>query len=94
LDIERLPSGKFSTNALILAASTLAYNILRLLGQNGLVGAASPIRHNAARRRIKTVIQELMYVAVRVVKSAGSVILQFGKGCRVFDIFGDLYQKT
>jgi hypothetical protein len=29
LDIERLPSGKFATNALVLACAQLAYNLLR-----------------------------------------------------------------
>jgi len=31
MDMERLPSGKFATNALTLAG--LAYNILRFIGQ-------------------------------------------------------------
>jgi hypothetical protein len=48
--IERLPSGKFATNALVLSASMLAYNILlRWIGQNGLLGPNSP-RRNRARR--------------------------------------------
>lgn len=93
LDIERLPSGKFATNALVLSMSALAYNILRWIGQNGLLGPNSPKRKQAKRRRIKTVIQELMYVAVRIVNTARSVKLQFGKGCRVIDIFSALYHK-
>ncbi|MFT6754436.1 MAG: hypothetical protein ACJA2O_004643 [Candidatus Azotimanducaceae bacterium] len=36
MDIERLPSGKFATNAPVLACSVLVYNILRWIGQNGL----------------------------------------------------------
>ena len=39
LDVERLPSGKFATNALVLACAMLAYNILRWIGQSGLLGA-------------------------------------------------------
>jgi hypothetical protein len=39
LDIERLPSGKFATNALVLACAQLAYKLLRWLGQVGLLGA-------------------------------------------------------
>lgn len=93
LDIERLPSGKFDTNALVLVMSSLAYNILRWIGQNGLLGPKSPKRHPAKRRRIKTVMQELMYVAVRVSRSARYIKLQFGKGCRVIDIFQDLYAQ-
>ena len=63
LDVERLPSGKFATNALVLGVSMLAYNVLRWIGQNGLLGRHSLKRHKAKRRRIKTVMQELMYVA-------------------------------
>lgn len=73
--------------------SALAYNLLRWVGQNGLLGPKSPKRHAAKRRRIKTVTQELMYVAVRVVKTARYVKLQFGKGCRVAEIFDLLYWR-
>lgn len=54
MDIERLPSGKFATNALVLGTnalvlgtSVLAYNILRWIGQNGLLGSRSPKRNKA-----------------------------------------------
>ena len=33
MDLERLPSGKFATNALILELGMVAYNILRMIGQ-------------------------------------------------------------
>jgi hypothetical protein len=33
LDLERLPSGKFATNDLLLTLGALAYNILRIIGQ-------------------------------------------------------------
>ena len=60
MDLARLPSGKFATNSLVLTLGGLAYNILRSIGQLGLVGGMSPLRHPPKRRRIKTVIQELM----------------------------------
>lgn len=93
LDIERLPSGKFATNALVLGASMLAYNMLRWVGQNGLLGPDSPRRNKAKRRRIKTVMQELMYVAARIVKTARSVKLTFGKGCRVLLAYTGVYER-
>jgi hypothetical protein len=93
LDIERLPSGKFATNALVLGTSMLAYNILRWIGQNGLLGPRSPKRNKAKRRRIKTVMQELMYVAARIIKTARSIHLSFGKGCRSLDAFKHVYEK-
>jgi hypothetical protein len=93
MDIERLPSGKFATNALVLGSSMLAYNILRWIGQNGLLGPHSPKRNKAKRRRIKTVMQELMYVAARVIQTSRSVKLSFGKGCRSIDAFRIVYSK-
>ena len=36
MDLERLPSGKFATNALVLSLGQVAYNILRLCGQTSL----------------------------------------------------------
>ncbi len=93
LDIERLPSGKFSTNALVLGMSALAYNILRWIGQNSLLGSKSPKRNKAKRRRIKTVMQEIMYLSARVCKTSRYIKLVFGKGCRAFHVFEDVYQK-
>ena len=63
LDLERLPSGKFATNDLVLAMAALIYNVLRHFGLAGLIGPHAPVRHEAKRRRIRTVMQELMYLA-------------------------------
>ncbi|WP_459943320.1 transposase, partial [Deferrisoma palaeochoriense] len=49
LNLERLPSGKFRTNALVVALGVVAYNLLRLLGQKVLVGPGAPVRHPAER---------------------------------------------
>lgn len=91
LDIERLPSGKFATNALVLGCAQLAYNILRWIGQNGLLGPDAPPRHKAKRRRIRTVMQELMYLASRLIRTGRRLKLAFGRGCLVVPIFRRLY---
>jgi hypothetical protein len=93
LDIERLPSGKFATNALVLGCAALAYNILRWIGQNGLIGPLSPIRHPAKRRRIRTVMQELMYFAARIIRTGRRIKLTFGRQCRTMAIFEALYDR-
>jgi hypothetical protein len=80
LDLERLPSGKFDTNDAIVHLASFAYNCLRLLGQLGLTGEISPIRHPAKRRRLKTVLQEIMYRAARMIEHARKIILDFGRG--------------
>ena len=91
MDMERLPSGKFATNALILVLGGLAYNILRTIGQMGLVSGESPVRHAAKRRRIKTVMQELMYLAARLVRTGRRVKLVFSRHCPAFAAFRTVY---
>ena len=36
MDVERLPSGKFESNKLVLELTMIAYNILRIIGQDSL----------------------------------------------------------
>lgn len=91
LDIERLPSGKFATNALIMSLAAFSYNILRWIGLIGLVGNVSPVRHPAKRRRLKTVIQELMYLAARLIETGRRLKLRFSNHCPAFAAFERTY---
>jgi len=91
LDLERLPSGKFDTNALVCALAALAMNILRLLGQQGLHGPDAPVRHQAKRRRIKTVIQELIYRAGRLIEHGRRRTLGLGANDRSARAFARLH---
>ncbi|MFQ5843048.1 MAG: IS1380 family transposase [Thermodesulfobacteriota bacterium] len=93
MDMERLPSGKFATNALILTLTGLSYNILRALGQFALVDGKRPVRHPAKRRRIKTVMQELIYLAARLVKTGRRFKLLFSRHCPAFGAFQALYHR-
>ncbi len=93
MDMERLPSGKFATNALILTLGGLAYNILRAIGQLGLVSGQTPVRHIAKRRRIKTVMQELMYLAARLVRTGRRLKLVFSRHCPAFAAFRTVYTR-
>ena len=93
MDMERLPSGKFATNVLILTLGGLAYNILRAIGQLGLVSGETPVRHAAKRRRIKTVIQELMYLAARLVRTGRRLKLVFSRHCPAFAAFQSVYTR-
>lgn len=60
MNLERLPSGKFNANDAVCSLAVLAYNALRIIGQNSLIGDDSPVRHKAERRRLKTVIREII----------------------------------
>ncbi len=93
LDLERLPSGKFDTNDLVLTLGAFTYNILRWIGLMGLTGELSPVRHPAKRRRIRTVMQELMYLAARLVSSGRQYALRFSRHCPAYRAFDVIYHR-
>ena len=51
MDVERLPSGKFNTNELVLELTMIAYNILRMLGQETVHQGKVPSKRIVARKR-------------------------------------------
>ena len=93
LDLERLPSGKFDTNALVCRLAALAMSILRLMGQSGLLGPDAPVRHAAKRRRIKTVMQELIYRAGRLIRHSKQWTLGLGANDRAATVFKRLHAQ-
>lgn len=93
MDMERFPSGKFKTNQLVLHCAMLAYNILRMIGQIANSGDHMPMRKRANRRRIRTVIQNLIYLAARLVSHARKRKLSFGKWSPWFPAYVSVYQQ-
>ena len=92
LGIERLPSGKFKTNALLLQLAMLAFNCLRIIGQTSLkMTKLLPRRFKVVRRRLKTVMQDLIYIACKRVRHAGSIILKLGERNPWFEVFRQLH---
>ena len=80
MDIERLPSGKFDTNCLVLELAMIAYNILRIMGQVSLTGGTSPkTKHEVKRRRLRTVIGNLILIAGHVTVHARKAVLALGR---------------
>ena len=45
MDMERMPSGKFDTNALILKLGMIAYNVLRIISTEAMKKNDMPVRH-------------------------------------------------
>ena len=79
MGIERLPSGKFDTNALILKLTMIAYNILRIIGSAAMKGNDMPVHHSAIkRRRIRTVIDNLILIAGHLTDHARKLRLSLG----------------
>ena len=82
MDVERLPSGKFDSNKLVLELTVVAYNILRIIGQESLKRKDSPTRKKVHRRRIRTVISNLMQFAGHLTEHAGRLVLSLGRSNR------------
>ena len=93
MDLERLPSGKFATNAPILELGMIAYNILRMIGQGTIGGRAPRQKRNVKRRRLRTVISNLIMLADHVTMHARQLIIGLGKSNVWRHIFSDICQK-
>ena len=79
MGLERLPSGKFDTNYLVCQMAAIAMNLLRLIGRHTLHGEDAPVRHSAQRRRLRTIMQEMVFKAARLIRHAGRWVLGLGE---------------
>lgn len=89
LDVERLPSGKLCANRIILLCAMVAFNVLRSLGQEALRQThLAPQKIKVQRWRMKSILQNLVYCACRIIRHAGQTVLDFGRHCPWFDVLG------
>ncbi len=93
MDVGRLPSGKFESNKLVLELTMIAYNILRIIGQESLKKKDVPGRKKIHRRRIRTVISNLMQFAGHLTEHAGRLVLSIGRSNRWRFTFKRLYDS-
>ena len=101
MDLERLPSGKFATHALVWLLGMVAYNGLRLCGQELLREEEHlPPRERASirsrkiqRRRLRSVMQDLIYRAVRLVRHARRIRLSFGRQNPWYGVWRRIYAR-
>lgn len=97
MDLERLPSKYFKTNSLIVIIAMLSYNMLRLCGQESLQRSDSnqrpAFRKAAFRRRIRTVIQDLIYLASRITWHSKRYYLSFGRYCHWDAVWQKIYTR-
>lgn len=99
MDLERLPSSHFASNSLILTLGMLAYNMLRLCGQESLQecneNAVNMLsyRKKVKRRRIRTVMLDLIYMAGRVIHTSRQWYISFGKYNPRMSLWGSIYRK-
>ena len=89
MDVERLPSGKFDTNELVLELTILAYNILRMIGQETI--GRRKTRHKVHRRRLRTVISNMILMASHVTEHARQLIMGLGQSNVWRHTFAEIY---
>lgn len=93
MDLERLPSGKFATNELVLELSILSYNILRMIGQESLGRRNARHKKTVKRRRHRTVINHLINMACHITEHARQLIIGLGRSNIWRDVFQYVYHS-
>ena len=94
MGVERLPSGKFATNRLVFELAKIAYNLLRRIGVDAVEFAPESVKKKGvARRRIRTVIQQIIYTGCQFVMKARRVTIRFGRSCESYRAIRQLYES-
>jgi hypothetical protein len=82
LNFERLSSGKYRVNEMLLAAITNAYNILRIIGDITLLNQfylPEGTKGNKDRIRMKTILRDIIYTSARYMRKGRSKVLRLYK---------------
>ena len=91
MDLERLPSGKFGINELVLELAILFYNILRMIGQESLGKRNLHWKWAVKRRRHRTANNNLINMTCHVTEHAQKLTIGLGKGNVWRDVFRHVY---
>ena len=84
MDVERLPSGKFAVNRIVLAVAMNAFNALKLLGQKSI---EKENKKYLKRKRIGKVIRDLICVAGKLVKHGRQLIFKINEKDPALPVF-------
>ena len=80
MGIECLPGGRFETNALILNLTMIACNILLIIGTESMKKNDMSVCHSTIkRRRIRTIIVNLMLIASHLTVHARKLRFALGR---------------
>ena len=80
-------------NALILELGMIAYNILRMIGQHTIGGRTPRQKRDVRRRRLRTVIGNLIMMASHITTHARQLIMGLGRSNTWRHTFADICQK-
>jgi len=84
MGVERLPSGKFAVNKIVLAVAMNAYNALKMLGQKSIEkGNGKKVK----RKRLGKVIRDLICVAGKLVKHGRELIFKINEKDPMLPVF-------
>jgi len=84
MDVQRLPSGKFAVNSIILAIEMNAFNALKLLGQKSIEKENGKF---VRRKTIRKVIRDIICVAGKLVKHGGHLIFKMNENDPMLPVF-------
>jgi len=77
MNVERLPSGKFAVNEILIKTAMLSFNILRFIGQTALsFKDCLPYKTKSERKRLRKVIDDLIRVSVKIVSHSRRSIIR------------------
>jgi hypothetical protein len=78
MDVQRLLSGKFETTELVLELTIIAYILLSMIGQESLKHKPDQ-KKRVKRRRIRTVISNMIQLASHVTTHARKTVMALGR---------------
>ena len=84
----------FATNALVLELGLIAYNILRMIGQGTIGGRAPRQKRDVKRRRVHTVISNLVMMASHVTTHTRQLVMGLGKSNVWRHLFADYCESS
>ncbi len=98
LGMEQFPSADYRVNRVLFLLGCLVFNALRLLGQESLKrrdvdpDERAPAAKKIKRRRLRSVINDIVRLAGRVVTSGRRHVLSLGKGSRWIGVWLRLHR--
>jgi len=93
MNVERLPSGKFAVNEILMKTAMLSFNILRFIGQTALsLKDSLPFKTKSKRKRLRKVIDDLIRVSVKIVSHSRRSVIRLWDKDPWLKCFRSIYQ--